>query len=147
MSTLGSERNNSSAMCPTCSFFQSRCLHPSTLDSRLPTIAASSTTGTRYLRGITLLPVPTAPRLSFSFYLFSLFLCTLGNDNLHFGHSHVALVHVQFSFSVFVFIFTNIFPSIFLSIRHNDDSYIHSLTTPHAPYYQSRFLSRDSKCI
>src|SRR5229473_2296819 len=55
----------------------------SLLTSRLSPIASFSTTGARYLRTNHTPSRRHSPRLSFSFSFLSLFLRTLGNDDLH----------------------------------------------------------------
>jgi hypothetical protein len=71
---------------------------------------------------ITLFPALTASRLPFSSLSVSFFLCTLGDDDRPLAlPRYIPLIPIYFAV---------IFLTIFLYIRHNDDTYTHSSPTP-----------------
>ncbi len=81
---------------------------------------------------ITPLPASTAPRLYFYFYFLSLFLRTLGNDDLHLA---AAVRHQYALYSI-----TSLFLCIFLTFFRTF-SYTSGTTTPRIPTpYQHRSL-------
>jgi hypothetical protein len=136
---LSSEPRSDRSGTPTSerSSATSSCFTPS-LDSRLSTIASLSTTGARYRRTnhtASRLHSPP-PFLSFP----SLLLRTLGNDDQHLAAAARHRYAPNSIFSVFFFIFTD----IFLMTRRSDDPYTLSLTTPLLlPYLRTRLFSRD----
>jgi hypothetical protein len=101
----------------------------STLNSRLSSIASLSNTSTKYLwMNYTPSRPHSPPHFSFIFH-FSLFFHTLGNDDQHLAAAarhQYALYSVLSSFS---FIFTDIFLTVFLSMRCNDELYNLTFTT------------------
>ncbi len=95
-----------------------------------------STSGARpSAERITLLPA-----LTFLLHPFLFFLRTLGNNDQHLG----ATVRHQYAPTIHSLALSSFLLTFLLYLRHNDDTYTHSLTTPLLPYHRTRLLSRDA---
>src|SRR6266446_8623059 len=127
--TFGSERNSrlgapvSHASDSTCSYFSSSFFTAFLVSCPSP---PSRPPAQDNYDKIALLPALTTSRISFS----PLFLRTLGNDD---QHSAAATRHQSPSIQ-FLVSFSSFLPTFSLYIRHNDDAYALSLTTPLLSY-------------
>ncbi len=75
--------------------------------------------------------------------IFSSSFFVLGQRRSTLSRSHATSLCSNTVLSLFLYIFTDIFLYFFLYIRHNDNSYTHSLTTTATSYHRTPLLCRD----